>query len=101
MSRRWTWVSLCRRVGSVSSLSADGAADIAQILDLLPAHLRDAELLARADVHLPRLHGLFHQLYGDHPDGFDRLLDVVTLAATSWATRPLELKALDRHREAN
>lgn len=85
----------------MSSLSADGAADIAQILDLLPAHLRDAELLARADVHLPRLHGLFHQLYGAHADGFERLLDVVTLAATSWATRPLELKALDRHREAN
>jgi len=85
----------------VSSLSGDGAVDIPRILDLLPADRVDAEFLARADAHLPRLHNLFCQLYGTHPQGFERLLDVVRLAASSWRTRPLELKTLDRQREAN
>ncbi len=85
----------------MSSLNSDATVDIARVLEMLPADRVDAEFLARADVHLPRLHGLFRQLYGAHADGFERLLDVVTLVSTSWATRPLELKALDRKREAD
>ncbi|TDN91760.1 alpha-amylase family protein [Microbacterium sp. BK668] len=60
------------------------------------------ELFARQfDEHFPRLHGLFRTLYGDRDDGREALADVVTLAAASWNSRPLELRARDEQREAD
>ena len=85
----------------MSSLRGDGAADIAQILDVLRADLGDAEFLARADVHLPTLHPPLRQLYGARDDGLERLRRSSSEAAASWTARPLELKARDDLREAD
>ncbi len=85
----------------MSHLTADGTEDIARILEALRAQGADDDFLSRARTHLPRLHRLFSELYGDHPHGFERLGEVCSLAASSWAARPLELKALDGQREAN
>ncbi len=76
--------------------------DSARILDAArTVHGADDAFLARAEEHLPRLLELFAQLYGDRDDWRERLGDVVAAAAASWASRPLELKALDARREAD
>lgn len=72
--------------------------DVSAILTDLTADNVDREFLANAEVHLPRLHDLFSRLYGERPDGFERLASVVDLARRSWASRPADLKALDRAR---
>ncbi|MFF7683805.1 amylosucrase [Microbacterium sp. NPDC007973] len=74
--------------------------DVSAILADLAADQVDREFLANAEVHLPRLHDLFAQLYGDRADGFERLASMVDLARRSWAARPADLKALDRARES-
>jgi len=75
----------------------DDVSDI--IADLLGDGV-DREFLPHVEAHLPRLHDLFVQLYGERPDGRERLASVVDLARRSWALRPTELKAIDRERES-
>ena len=61
----------------------------------------EASFAARFDEHFPRLHSLFLRVYGEREDGLEALGDVVVLAAESWATRPADLKELDRARAAD
>lgn len=78
-----------------------GPHDVSQLLGDLHVADSDREFLATAELHLPRLHGLFHRLYGEHPDGLERLASVVDLARRSWAQRPADLRALDRERDSS
>ncbi len=75
-----------------------GSDDVTGILAHLTASHADREFLAGVEVHLPRLHDLFRRLYGDRPDGLERLASVVDLARRSWTERPDGLKAVDRER---
>lgn len=77
-----------------------GPDDVSRLIDDLRAADADREFLSHAEQHLPRLHDLFTQLYGDRPDGLERLASVLDLARTSWTARPRTLKALDRERES-
>lgn len=84
----------------MTMLDTDAAADGARILARLEdAHGADADLRRRIEEHLPTLHGLFAELYGDRDDGFEQLAAVVDEAAASWRARPLELRARDQQRE--
>ncbi|AOX46781.1 amylosucrase [Microbacterium sp. BH-3-3-3] len=74
--------------------------DVSEIIADLLADGVDREFLPHVEAHLPRLHDLFVQLYGERPDGRERLASVVDLARRSWALRPTELKAIDRERES-
>lgn len=74
--------------------------DVSEIIADLVADGVDREFLPHVEAHLPRLHDLFVQLYGERPDGRERLASVVDLARRSWALRPAELKAIDRERES-
>lgn len=74
--------------------------DVSEIIADLLADGVDREFLPHVQAHLPRLHDLFVQLYGERPDGRERLASVVDLARRSWALRPAELKAIDRERES-
>lgn len=74
--------------------------DVSEIIADLVADGVDREFLPHVEAHLPRLHDLFVQLYGERPDGRERLASVVDLARRSWALRPTELKAIDRERES-
>lgn len=74
--------------------------DVSEIIADLLADGVDREFLPHVEAHLPRLHDLFVQLYGERPDGRERLASVVDLARRSWALRPAELKAIDRERES-
>lgn len=75
-----------------------GPHDVSRILGDLTSAGADREFLAHAELHLPRLHGLFVRLYGERSDGLERLASVVDLARRSWTERPRALKALDRER---
>ena len=75
-----------------------GPDDVAEILSALTAARVDREFLANVELHLPRLHDLFRRLYGDRPDGVERLASVVDLARRSWAERPAGLRDVDRER---
>ncbi len=55
----------------------------------------------RFDEHFAALHELFHRLYGERHDGRQALADVISLAAASWRSRPLELKERDAQRETD
>lgn len=72
-----------------------------RLLNTLRADGVDAEFIAHAEQHLPRLVDLFQRLYGDRPDVAERVASVVRLAQRSWDERPSELKALDRERTAH
>ncbi|MBD8206072.1 alpha-amylase family protein [Microbacterium sp. CFBP 8790] len=74
--------------------------DVSEIIADLLGDGVDREFLPHVEAHLPRLHDLFVQLYGERPDGRERLASVVDLARRSWALRPTELKAIDRERES-
>ncbi|MBD8478889.1 alpha-amylase family protein [Microbacterium sp. CFBP 8794] len=74
--------------------------DVSEIIADLVADGVDREFLPHVEAQLPRLHDLFVQLYGERPDGRERLASVVDLARRSWALRPTELKAIDRERES-
>lgn len=78
-----------------------GSHDVARILSSLTDAQAEREFLAGAELHLPRLHELFVRLYGDRPDGFERLASIVDLARRSWVSRPRALKALDRERASD
>ena len=60
----------------------------------------DPVLAARFALHFPTLHRLFRDIYGERPDALEALVSVVELAASAWAVRPAELRALDEAREA-
>jgi amylosucrase len=60
----------------------------------------DAAFARRFEEHFPTLHGLFRTLYGERADGSEALAEVVALAAASWHSRPLELRARDDLRES-
>ena len=77
-----------------------GPDDVSRLIDDLRAADAEREFLAHAEQHLPRLHDLFTRLYGERPDGLERLASVLDLARTSWTARPRTLKALDRERES-
>ncbi|MDN3495496.1 alpha-amylase family protein [Planococcus sp. APC 4015] len=81
-------------------LSEDAAVDIARIVGGLKDDRVDDEFVVRVETHLPRLHDLFRRLYGEHPHAYESLRDLLALAERSWATRSIELKTLDRLREA-
>lgn len=78
-----------------------GPHDVSSILADLTADHVDREFLGNVELHLPRLHDLFVQLYGDRADGFESLASVVDLARRSWAARPADLKAVDRGRASD
>ncbi len=78
-----------------------GPHDVSSILADLTADHVDREFLGNVELHLPRLHDLFVQLYGDRADGFESLASVVDLARRSWAARPDDLKAVDRGRASD
>lgn len=78
-----------------------GSHDVARILSSLTDAQAEREFLTGAELHLPRLHELFVRLYGDRPDGFERLASIVDLARRSWVSRPRALKALDRERASD
>lgn len=78
-----------------------GPHDVSSILADLTADHVDREFLGNVELHLPRLHHLFVQLYGDRADGFESLASVVDLARRSWAARPADLKAVDRGRASD
>lgn len=60
-----------------------------------------ARLQERFERELPRLTGLFREVYGDG-DRTDRELELlVAQLASSWQARPVELRALDAAREAH
>jgi amylosucrase len=59
----------------------------------------DDAFTRRFATHFPRLHSLFERLYGDRTDAREALTDIVTVAARSWQSRPLELRARDAERE--
>ena len=61
----------------------------------------DPVFARRFEEHFPTLHGLFRSLYGDRDDGCEALAEVVALAAASWNSRPLELRARDDLRDAD
>ncbi|MFT3886922.1 MAG: alpha-amylase family protein [Arachnia sp.] len=61
----------------------------------------DEAFAGRFDEHFPELHRLFRLIYGRREDGLEALAEVITLAATSWAARPADLKELDARRTAN
>ena len=82
------------------TLLRPGPHDVSRLLSDLSAARADREFLAHAELHLPRLHDLFRRLYGERPDGLERLASVVDLAHRSWAERPGALKALDRERDS-
>lgn len=86
-----------RQAFRVPHLTA-GPDDVAAILSQLTAARADREFLANVELHLPRLHDLFRRLYGDRPDGLERLASVVDLARRSWTERPAGLKDVDRDR---
>lgn len=75
-----------------------GPHDVSHLLGGLTAGQADREFAANAELHLLRLHSLFVQLYGDRPDGLERLASVVDMARRSWTERPRALRALDRER---
>nr|WP_082484971.1 amylosucrase [Microbacterium sp. Leaf151] len=77
-----------------------GPHDVSHILGELNSVGADREFLAHAELHLPRLHELFVRLYGERPDGLERLASVVELARRSWTERPRALKSLDRERDS-
>jgi amylosucrase len=77
-----------------------GPHDVSRVLGDLNSAGTDREFLGHAERHLPRLHELFVRLYGERPDGLERLASVVELARRSWTERPRTLKALDRERES-
>ena len=54
--------------------------DVSEIIADLLANGVDREFLPHVEAHLPRLHDLFVQLYGERPDGRERLASVVDLA---------------------
>lgn len=54
----------------------------------------------RLQTHFPTLFPLLLELYGDQYDFFYQVERILALAASSWAERPAELKALDAEREA-
>lgn len=82
-------------------LSADTAADVSRLLDDLRRSGADTVFLTVAEKELPRLHTLFRRLYGERPDAGERLASVVDLARRSWQSRPADLRAVDRAREAD
>jgi amylosucrase len=86
-----------REAFPVPHLSA-GPDDVSAILSRLTAARADRDFIAGVELHLPRLHDLFLRLYGDRPDGRERLASVVDLAHRSWDARPAGLKALDLER---
>ncbi|MCU4672670.1 alpha-amylase family glycosyl hydrolase [Microbacterium fluvii] len=59
------------------------------------------DVLARLHEQFPRLHGLFSQLYGAHPDGFEHLAALLRIAADAAAERADDLVALDERRSAD
>lgn len=61
----------------------------------------DSAFEARFQADFPRLHLLFHRLYGDVEGWLDSLAEVITLAAKSWRDRPSELKDQDAKRMAD
>lgn len=69
-----------------------------QLDDRLPA---DPEFSARLDRHLPSLLDLFTEVYGDRTDVQEQLIELVELAARSWAERDESLRVIDRAREAH
>ena len=78
-------------------LDADPLVDAARILDAIEAvHGVDPDLRRRVQAHLPRLHGLFRQLYGHREDVFEQLAAVVAEAATAARARPVALRERDR-----
>jgi amylosucrase len=56
---------------------------------------------SRLDEHFPRLFNLLIHLYGDQYDFFYYIETLLTNLAQSWIDRPVELKELDRARQAN
>ena len=82
-------------------LSGEWTDDIDEIRRLATEHAGpfDAPFARRFAEHLPALHPLFVELYGEHADGLEQLAAVVAEAAASWNARPLELKARDDLRE--
>jgi len=87
----------------MSRLQADVAADLPRLRAQLAARPvpPEPELAARIEEHLPTLHGLFVQLYGDRDDSFDALAAVMELVVDSWQRRPAALRALDARRTAD
>lgn len=61
----------------------------------------DPAFAPRFAEHFPTLHRLFREVYGDRPDALEALVSVIELAASAWAARPTELRALDAAREAD
>ncbi len=62
----------------------------------------DADIFRlRVEQEFPRLFGLLYHLYGKQYDFFYHLEQILIQAAEMFARRPLELRILDREREAN
>ncbi len=59
------------------------------------------QLLDRVDRELPRLESLFRQVYGDTDSTGAQLALLLGELATSWQSRPADLKAVDSAREAD
>lgn len=58
----------------------------------------DEAFLARFDLHFPRLHRAYGQVYAHRIDEREVLVELVLAAATAWRERPLELRVHDeRH----
>lgn len=64
--------------------------------------VEDADIFkARVQQEFPRLFRLLYHLYGKQYDFFYHLEQILVQAAEMFARRPLELRELDREREAN
>ena len=87
----------------MSRLQTDITADLPRLRALLAARPvpPEPELAARIEEHLPTLHRLFVQLYGDRDDSFDALASVMELVVDSWQRRPAALRDLDARRTAD
>lgn len=59
------------------------------------------QLLDRVDRELPRLESLFRRVYGDTESTGAQLALLLGELATSWQSRPADLKAVDSAREAD
>ena len=67
---------------------------------LLAGQTAAGEFLARLERGFPTLFRLLYELYGDRYDFFYHLEQILTVTARLWISRPDDLKALDRDREA-
>jgi amylosucrase len=63
--------------------------------------LSDQDFSSRLDTHFITLYGIFTELYGHRLDCLEHIISLIRELGESWASRPPDLKALDKARDEN